>query len=121
MTTYSGFEWQKSPEDVWSEAYRQYMMAVNAGVEAIAMKWAPTIQNWMRDNAPWTDRTGNARQSLHTEVLNLTNEIVLALAHGVEYGVQLELGFSGRYAIIGPALDEFYGKIWNDVKAMLGQ
>lgn len=121
MTTYSGFEWQKSPEDVWPAAFAQYMEAVNAGVEAIALKWAPTIQNWMRDNASWTDRTGNARQSLHTEVHNLTSEIMLLMAHGVDYGVHLELDFSGRYAIIGPAIDEFWEPIWNDVKAMMGR
>jgi hypothetical protein len=121
MTTGSGFKWDKSPDQVFPDAVDQYMKAVNAGVEAIALKWAPEIQNWMRDNASWTDRTGNARQSLHTEVHNLTSEIALLLAHGVSYGVQLELGFSGRYAIIGPALDEFWGQIWADVKAMMGQ
>ena len=121
MTTGSGFVWTKSPEDVWPAGARQYLEAVNAGIEAIAQKWAPEIQNWMRDNAVWTDRTGNARQSLHTEVLNLTSEIALMLAHGVSYGVNLEMGFSGRYAIIGPALDEFAGKIWTDVKDMIGK
>jgi hypothetical protein len=121
MTTYSGFEWIKSPEDVFSPACDQYLQAVTAGIEAIALKWAPEIQNWMRDNAPWTDRTGNARQSLHTEVHNLVNEIVLVMAHGVDYGVHLELGFSGRYAIIGPALDQFFGPIWEDVKKMVGK
>lgn len=121
MTGYSGFKWITPPDEVIPQAYEQYMAAVRQGVEAIALKWAPTIQNWMRDNASWTDRTGNARQSLHTEVTQLTNEIVLLMAHGVDYGVHLELGFSGRYAIIGPALDEFWGPIWTDVKAMMGK
>lgn len=121
MTAGSGFVWIKSPEDVWPEGVRQYLASINAGVEAIANRWAPEIQNWMRDNAAWTDRTGNARQSLHTEVFNLTSEIALMLAHGVEYGIHLELGFSGRYAIIGPALDEFAGRIWADVKAMVSK
>lgn len=91
------------------------------GAEAIAQRWAPEIETWMKTHAPWTDRTGNARQNLHTEVMDLTSEIALLLAHGVEYGTYLELAHGGKYEIIGPALDEFTPRVWADVRAMMGQ
>ena len=119
--TRAGFEWKTPPTEAFEEAYTAYIKAVRRGVKAIADKWAPFIQNWMRDNAPWTDRTGNARQALHTEVHDLTTEIYLMMAHGVEYGIHLEIRNSGKYAIIAPAVDEFFNPIWKDVKAMMGR
>ena len=119
--TRSGFTWTTPPIQAFPAGYEKYLQTALRGVEAIAFKWAPVVQNWMRDNAPWTDRTGNARQALHTEVHRLTTEVFLTMAHGVNYGVYLELGYSGRYAIIGPAIDAFWLPIWADVKAMMGR
>jgi hypothetical protein len=61
---------------------------------------------YAKQNAPWTDRTGNARAGLHTIVNIPPNpthwEIILA--HSVPYGIWLEVRFSGRYAIIEPTI-----------------
>jgi hypothetical protein len=121
MAKYTGFVWHEKPPDALEEIYRAYADAVRAGITGIALRRAPEIQNWMRENAVWTDRTGNARQSLHTAVEVLATQIAIHLAHGVTYGVSLELRNSGRYAIIGPALDEFAPVIWQDVKRLLGR
>jgi hypothetical protein len=97
-----------------------YASALHRGVYAICQRWAPEIANWMKDEAPWTDRTGNARQTLYTEVTQVVNQMVtVILSHGVHYGIYLELCNAGRYAIINPALDEFGPKVWADVEAML--
>ncbi len=116
-----GFEWQKSPDDVFGKAIDGYMEAVRVGVEAVALRWAPEIESWMKANAPWSDRTGNARQTLRTEVIDLTQEIALLLSHGVDYGIFLEMAHGGKYEIIGPALDEFTPKVWADIRKMMGQ
>lgn len=119
---HSGFYWKEPPEDTVIPALEEYLRAIHNGVLAIAQFWSPQIQNWMRENAPWTDRTGNARQTLHTEVIDVTGEMVgLMMAHGVTYGYNLELRNSGRYAIIGPALDKFAPLIWANVKELLGK
>jgi hypothetical protein len=89
-------------------------------VRAIADRWAPEIQNWMKENAPWTDRTGNARQGLYTEVQDVANVMVsIILSHGVDYGLFLEVSNQGRYAIINPAIDHFGPKVWADVKRIM--
>lgn len=60
---------------------------------------------WMRDNAPWTDRTGNARSGI-----DATTEHVPKVHHTiwlfgrVPYQIWLEIRHAGKYAIIGPAL-----------------
>jgi len=116
----SGFQWKVSPEKTFPELADAYISAIHRGIRAIADRRAPEIANWMKDNAPWTDRTGNARQTLWTEVTDVANKMVtIMLSHGVYYGIFLELNNAGRYAIIDPALDHFAPVIWSDVQRML--
>jgi hypothetical protein len=62
---------------------------------------------YAKQNAPWTDRTGNARAGLFakTNVLDGANSFELVVAHSVHYGIWLEVRFSGKYAIIQPTVD----------------
>ena len=112
--------WQKEPEQAFVELADAYATAIHRGVFAICQRWAPEIANWMKANAPWTDRTAAARVSLYTEVNQVVNTMVeLVMSHGVEYGIYLEVRFASRYSIITPALDHFAPKIWADVARML--
>lgn len=58
-----------------------------------------------QERAPWTDRTGNARQSIDIADLSNQQEIRFLLIIGVEYGIWLELANQGKYRIIGPTVD----------------
>lgn len=84
---------------------RPYGRAVQAAVVRLAEYWAAILERAAKDDAPWTDRTANARQGLHTFVQELANDtVILYLAHGVDYGVYLETKYAGRYAIIWPTI-----------------
>jgi hypothetical protein len=65
---------------------------------------APQAESFMKENAKWTDRTGNARQGLHAQVVVAQNKVAIVLYHSVPYGVFLELRWGGKYAIIEPAM-----------------
>lgn len=65
---------------------------------------AKKMQGWMRSDAVWTDRTGDARKRLTGEASEVRNGIQIALAHGVDYGVWLEFAMEQRYAIIEPTI-----------------
>jgi hypothetical protein len=55
--------------------------------------------------APWHDRTGNARRSIHNEVNDTGDAIIGSVGmggQGLEYTEVLELGHGGRYRIIDP-------------------
>ena len=115
-----GFEWTtRPPQEMFAEGVVWYDNAIKQALLELAQQFAPQIEAWMKAQAPWTDRTSNARQGLHTEVEALVNEISIWLMHGVDYGVFLELKNAGRYAIIGPALDYWAQQLWEAVKAML--
>jgi hypothetical protein len=116
----AGLRWTSHPAQAWPALALTYRQRIEAGIVAIAQRWAPEIENYMKDNAPWTDRTGNARQGLHTEVNHVVGSMVqIILSHGVEYGIWLEIKSAGAYAIVNPSLDHFAPLVWRDVVAML--
>ena len=125
----AGFVWQSPPSRAFPALAEAYVTRVRAGARAIAQRYKPEIENWMRDNARWTDRTANARQSLHAEVDDLTDSLLeLVIAHGMEYGWYLEginpegmtpMENAGRYNVIDPAIDVFAPRIWADIQRML--
>lgn len=59
---------------------------------------------YAQPNAPWTDRTGDARRELHGDVINDGQFYGITLRHGesIDYGKWLEIRWGGRYAIIMP-------------------
>lgn len=114
------FRWDVTPTRAWDALAVTYAQAIRRGVRAIALRYAPEIEAYMKANASWTDRTGNARQSLTVEVEDAAGDMVeIILAHGVEYGIWLELAHGGAYQIIAPTLDIFAPRIWADVRALL--
>ena len=58
-------------------------------------------------NAPWTDRTGNARNSITGVYLGKNGgKLESALFIGMEYGVFLELANGGKYQIVWNTLEQ---------------
>lgn len=68
--------------------------------------WASRAVTQMRANASWSDRTTNARNGLSAVVEGVPGGGALVLYHAMPYGIWLEIRWSGRYAIIGPTLNE---------------
>jgi len=66
--------------------------------------WAVKASSEMRQNAKWTDRTGNARNGLQAIGAGVDGRFILNFVHTMDYGVWLEIRWSGRYAIIGPTM-----------------
>lgn len=68
---------------------------------------AVEIESKMKQNRPWTDRTGMAKAMLNASVSQPdSNTIRTTLAHGVDYGIWLELAHEKNYAIVGPTLEQ---------------
>ncbi len=80
---------------------------VNRAIAATLQRQAVAAENWMKGNAPWTDRTGNARNGLSAQAVSQGSSHAIDLLHQVPYGLWLEVRFEGRNAIIEPALTEF--------------
>jgi hypothetical protein len=111
--------WDNPPSTAVPELAAAYERLLHRALYRLALSYAPQIEAWMKQNAAWTDRTSNARQTLWAEAFDFADIVVLAFGHGVDYGVFLELANAGRYSIIFPALDYFSPKIWADAEKIL--
>ena len=88
-------------------------------VDSLLLYYAPQVENWMKNNASWTDRTGAARNGLAARFFSDGSGRGIILYHQVPYGIWLEVRFSGRYAIINPALEEWGPRVMEGVRHML--
>jgi len=77
---------------------------ISALVAAIVDYRGNKSVEYMKSNAPWTDRTGNARQTLAAHGVHAPDFHEIHLYGGVPYQIFLETRFAGRFAIIGPAV-----------------
>lgn len=65
---------------------------------------ASDLEGYMKRNRPWTDRTGQARQRLKGTAEKVDDKFRIALSHGVDYGIWLELAHEKRYAVLEPTV-----------------
>lgn len=67
-----------------------------------------------KSSAPWTDRTGHARQSIAGQAPYKKEDIVKGyLSIGVYYGKFLELANMGRYRVVWPTIERAATKVPN--------
>lgn len=91
----------------------EYTERKKAGLRALLQSFTGQLEEYAKEYASWNDRTGHARQGIHSGVEDRGNEIALYLAHGKEYGPYLETGTG----IHGPK-EEPYKIVPKDKKAL---
>lgn len=99
-------------------------MSVKLG--AVVLMYAATkaseIESKMKVNRPWTDRTGMAKALLTAKVSQPSDRLIrITLAHGVEYGIWLELANEKNYAIIAPTIDQEGPRIVTDLDDLMSK
>jgi hypothetical protein len=112
---------------VWSGTHTitQNMARYGDAVKDVALNVgnavAPRIETDAKNEASWTDRTGHARAGLNVQVWQTDNGdvTVIQLAHGMYYGIFLEVRNQGRYAIIMPILQRYYPVVWRMITEAL--
>ena len=78
------------------------------------------MEAYAKSNRPWIDRTGKARQTLHTESPKwIGNTLRLTLSHGVDYGVYLEFCNEKRYSVIAPTINYIAPKAIKGLKNII--
>lgn len=83
---------------------------------------ASEIQARMKAKRPWIDRTGMAKTLLNAKISQPnTNTVRITLAHGVDYGIWLELANGKNYAIISPTIQEEGPRIVSDLSDLMSK
>lgn len=109
-----GIRWRTPPSEL-AQSLNQYGDKVLTAVAAVAQYVASQMQNEAKANAPWTDRTGNARSGLFgTSEVDFAQKVVtIYLSHSatLDYGIWLELVGEGRNAIVMPTMQGHYDQL----------
>lgn len=126
-----GFYWVISPEKELIPNIREYGNRMLVAVQAVANYWGQSVQDEARVNAPWEDRTSNARGGIFFAVDGFglspitgevtpesksemsdvaiesgdNNTLIITLGHTVFYGKYLETSNGETYAIIMSTLE----------------
>lgn len=79
-------------------------LMATAAVRIYAETQARNLEGYAKEHRPWTDRTGDARKRLTGYVTEIPNGYRINLAHGVNYGIWLELAMEKRFAILEPTI-----------------
>lgn len=112
---------------------------------AYSKAMAADMEQYAKGNAPWTDRTGDARKLLQgiaildtdtgfdvydnkegtaqktgTETIAGKGFIGVAIVHRVEYGKDLEVRASGKNAILKPTLEHFRAEYMQGMQRIFG-
>lgn len=77
----------------------------DAALYQFANNGAQKMEAYAKQNRPWTDRTGRARQSLKGSAYKANKGYRLEIAHGVSYGIYLEYKYNRKYAILWPTVN----------------
>lgn len=91
--------------DSLTPSLKELLPRIDAAVDLVFDRYEPEAETYARVNAPWTDRTGNARNGLfakHDSEPMVRHE--LTVYGTMPYTFWLEVRWSGKYAIIGPTL-----------------
>lgn len=87
-------------------AMDQFARTCEDAINTLADYFARVMEASAKENAPWEDQTGNARQALYGFTTELAGKVVMIyLSHGMEYGRFLELRSEAKYAIIWPTIE----------------
>ena len=85
-----------------------------AGIDGLGRVTAAKAATRSKNFACWINQTGNARQGLYGKWR--AKDKVIEHGHRVDYGVHLELGFNGRYAILEETINAIKNDYWLNVK-----
>ncbi len=89
-------------------------------VDRVFIDSAMEVEAAAKLNAPWTDRTGNARRTLSgTPELENFGKKQLRLIGKMDYSVKLELFYDGRFSILFPTILDMHRGILDNVALAL--
>jgi hypothetical protein len=104
------FNWIRPPSGMGAECHRR-AEAMAPQLLGMMSELRGDVIDYMKSNAPWQDRTGDAREGLDSTVgITGKGSVTLSAFHTVPYGGFLETGTSrmSAYPILGPALQAHY-------------
>jgi hypothetical protein len=112
--------WQATPEEAWGQMVEAQVAAIERDIVAFINGLLDDIEAWMKAEARWTDRTGDARANLYSDIIHVANESVTVLvSHGPAINYALFLELNPRYAIIADTIDHWAPVVFQGVQEIV--
>ena len=83
-----------------------FKIKAEAAFRILTENGAQKMEMYAKENRPWKDRTGSARQRLKGSWKKIRDGYRIAIAHGVTYGVWLEFAHERKYAILWQTVEK---------------
>jgi hypothetical protein len=96
-------------------------VALRKAVQVFTEVQSQKVQDYMRNNAPWTDRTGNARGGLFAQARHSDAVNAIVFYHTMPYGIFLEVSNGGTYAIIVPTLNHEGRRVMSELRGLMSK
>jgi hypothetical protein len=116
--------WEKNrffQVDTLSKGLANFAFKSANGMAEIANDFADDLVAYAQRNAPWNDRTNDAREGLQSAVTLYNDSLEIDLYHTVEYGIWLEVRWGGKYAIIIPTIETMGPKLFDGMNNLFGE
>lgn len=95
---------------------------VLTAVEMLARTRAPQYTAQMQRNRPWTDITGEAKRRMNVQVSRPEPSVVrMTFAHGVFYGVFLELANQRVWGVVIPTMNRAGPEMMDSMSNIMGR
>lgn len=88
------------------EGLENFESKAQTAIRMYADTSAEKLESYAKSHRKWQDRSTDARKRLKGTAIKVPEGYRLQLAHGVKYGIYLELANEKKYAIIEPTLTE---------------
>lgn len=117
----ASFRWSTSPVQTFPNGFRIWSIRKRAQIHSTLLGLLPAMHQWIWENAPWEDVTGDARFEFVVEIdrTTLTNTVTFRHGDDIYYGQYLELHNEARFSVIDPALDYWGPKIFAIIQALM--
>ncbi len=89
-------------------------------IYALAKKTAQESVNKMKESHPWNDQTYSAKNFLFGDAFQEPGAVGFFIAHGVQYGVYLELANDRKNEILRPTIQAFGSEFLVGVRRLTG-
>lgn len=111
-----GIKWES---DTLSPTLATLQITIYANLKAKAEEAAQKVEQFMKEEHTWKNRTTDAEKGLFARVANSgPNGFTIILGHGstVDYGIWLEVRWGGKYAIIEPTMGLMGPEVMHSLK-----
>lgn len=109
----------KITQDTLTPGIEKLDPMLHSAISSVVEYNSDFAEGHMRRNAPWTDRTSNARNGLFAQAFTSEDQYAIVVYHTMPYGIWLEVRFSGRYAIILPTVETVGPRLMDGLRKLL--